>query len=290
MKKSTIIVHDGSYHTDDLFAVAALTLLLPPESVHIVRTRDKAAIEEGDYVVDVGGVYDEARHCFDHHQIEGAGVRENGIPYASFGLVWKFCGEKLCGSKEIVDVIDKKLAEPIDANDNGVSLAEYKFPDTQMYLLQDFLYAFRPTWKEETSLDSVFFELLETARKLIKREIKIATDEKEAEVFVRAAYEQSTDKRLIVLEKYWPWKDVIRAHTEPLFVVHPERSGNWCVQAVQDKPSSFINRKDFPAEWADKHDKELADISGVSDAIFCHKESFIAYARSREGAIALAKK
>lgn len=36
-------------------------------------------------VVDIGGVYDLETNHFDHHQIGGAGKRENGIPYAAIG-------------------------------------------------------------------------------------------------------------------------------------------------------------------------------------------------------------
>jgi uncharacterized UPF0160 family protein len=36
----------------------------------LVRTRDAAKLEECDIVVDVGGVYDPAKHRYDHHQVE----------------------------------------------------------------------------------------------------------------------------------------------------------------------------------------------------------------------------
>ena len=58
MTKYKIITHSGSYHADDVFAVATLTLLLGLNKVEIVRTRDRDTIETGDYVVDVGGEYD----------------------------------------------------------------------------------------------------------------------------------------------------------------------------------------------------------------------------------------
>lgn len=294
MKKTTIITHNGSYHADDLFAVAALSLFLSGEGqakdkVEIIRTRDADIIKGGDYVVDVGGIYDEAKFRFDHHQIGGAGTRDNGIPYASFGLVWKFCGEKLCDSKEIADSIDERLVAPIDANDSGVDIADFKFKGVSPYLIQDFFYAFRPTWKEDSSIDAVFVELVELAKALLAREIKRAVDRKEAEVFVEKAYEDSEDKRLIVLDQYWPWRDVILNYEEPLFIVFKERGDNWCARAVPENDESFSNRKDFPLEWAGKRGKELADITGVPDAIFCHNKLFTAYAGSKEGAIELAK-
>ena len=51
----------------------------------------------------------------------------------------------------------------------------------------------------------------------------------------------------------------------------------------------FLRRKYFPESWAGKRDSELAGITGVLDAVFCHNHRFIAVAGSKEGAFALAK-
>ena len=47
-------------------------------------------------------------------------------------------------------------------------------------------------------------------------------------------------------------------------------------------------RKPFPDSWAGLKDEELARVSGVSDAKFCHKECFIAVTETQEGAESLA--
>lgn len=124
MSKIRAVVHNGKYHADDVFAMAALKILLDPEELIIIRTRDPKIIDEADYVADVGGIYDPKKRRFDHHMREGAGVRENGIPYASFGLVWKEYGEKIAGSKQAAEYIDRKLVQPIDGPDNGVELID----------------------------------------------------------------------------------------------------------------------------------------------------------------------
>ena len=85
------------------------------ETFEIIRTRDEEAISNADYVFDVGGIYDEDKNRFDHHQKDGAGKRENGIEYASFGLVWRKFGIKLCVDTKVVDLVDKILVAPIDA-------------------------------------------------------------------------------------------------------------------------------------------------------------------------------
>src|SRR3990167_4593464 len=115
----TLVTHNGSFHTDDVFAAAALILYLektnndfsaqggPASGWEVIRTRNPKIIEEGDYVFDVGEVYNEKNNRFDHHQPGGAGKRQNGIEYSSFGLVWKKFGVEICESERVADLIDR---------------------------------------------------------------------------------------------------------------------------------------------------------------------------------------
>ena len=101
-KKIKIVTHSSGFHTDDVFAVATLLIMLGENAdVEIIRSRDMEVIKTGDYVVDVGGVHDPVTNRFDHHQAGGAGKRENDIPYASFGLVAisELCRTKTCLEK-----------------------------------------------------------------------------------------------------------------------------------------------------------------------------------------------
>ena len=65
---------------------------------------------------------------------------------------------------------------------------------------------------------------------------------------------------------------------------------NWRVLAVRKRAESFENKKNLPRSWAGLRDKELQKITGVKDAVFCHRNLFMAVAKSKEGAIALARK
>lgn len=290
-KKIKIITHSGSYHADDILAVATLGHIHGGlDKIEIIRSRDPEIISGGDYVVDVGGVYDSKTKRFDHHQPEGAGSRENGIPYASFGLVWKEFGEKICGSEKIADTIDRKLAAPIDAEDNGVAIAKFVLPGVATYRFQEFMHSFEPTWKEkDVSIDDIFSMLVKIGYELIEREIKMARHEIEAESLVLKAYEDSEDKRIIVLDLDYPWGKALSLKPEPIYVVYPKRE-IWHVKAVRNNPATFENRKSLPAEWAGKRNEEFALISNVPDAIFCHVKLFTCTSKSRAGAIALAKK
>ena len=103
-----IVTHNAKFHTDDVFAIATLLILYP--EAEIIRTRDEAILKSADIVVDVGQVHDAEKNRFDHHQVGGAGKRENGIQYASFGLVWKKFGEEISGSREVAEKIDEAIS------------------------------------------------------------------------------------------------------------------------------------------------------------------------------------
>lgn len=289
----TIVTHNGPYHCDDVFAVATVCLFLGEDTpVEITRTRDQNVIENGDFVLDVGGYYNEEERVFDHHQDGGGGKRKNGVPYASFGLVWKKYGAEICKDEEIAERLDRKLVQFIDAEDNGVKVSKNIFEGVNVYSVFDYFISFSPTWNEkDTDVDYVFKECVDMAVNLLKREIKIARDMKKAEVVVRDCYDKSEDKRIIVLDKYYPWKEVIVKFPEPLFIVYPSFKGDsWHAQTVPVENDIFKSRKTFPESWAGKRDAELVEISGVKDAVFCHNKFFLVVARSKEGAIILAKK
>lgn len=290
--KKKLVTHDGTFHTDDVFACATLSLVLEKngESFEIIRTRNEEKIKEGDFVFDVGGVNDEATNRFDHHQPGGAGTRSNGIHYASFGLVWKKFGKDLASPERVWELIDKHLVSPIDAGDNGQEIFDSKHEITP-YLLQDTIGVFRRTWKEEPRKnDEYFLKAVKWAKEILVREIICTEDLVEAEALVLADYQKAKDKRIIVLDKNYPFESVLSAFSEPLFVIAERPDGLWKAQAIRDDTNTFKNRKNFPKSWAGLRNQELATVSGVEDAVFCHRGLFMAVAGSREGAIAMAER
>lgn len=291
-KALKIITHNGGFHADDAFAVATLLLYLKGRAT-VTRTRNPQIIAAGDFVVDVGGEYDEARNRFDHHQPGGAGVCINGIPYAAFGLVWKKFGTHIAGSAEAASRIDTLLIQPIDAFDNGVQLGIYDRAPTSPYLIQNIMFALEPAWNEhQRSLDQGFTEACTLAQKILEREIIHIRAELEGEGLVLVAYERAPDKRLIVLDAPYEWESVLAQKAEPLFVITPERGGSttWRAHTVRTDLRSFVSRRPFPPAWAGKTGAQLAAVSGVPDALFCHNKLFTVSARTKEGAVALARK
>jgi len=284
-----IVTHNARFHADDVFAAATILEVYP--QAKFVRTRDEKTISAADVVLDVGGIYDSTTLRFDHHQIGGAGKRVNDIPYATFGLVWKKYGEKISDNKAVADAVDTKLVQVIDAMDNGIDISESKIKGLYPYTFQTIVGSFSPTWKEDPSTyDVSFIELVHFAQKILRREIIQTRDFLEAEKFVNAAYESAEDKRIITIDNNYPWQSVLMSFPEPLYVVRPNvQTADWKVESVMVKPMNYEIRKKMPESWAGKKDQELADVSGVSDATFCHNNRFLAVARSKDGALKLAK-
>jgi len=285
-----IITHSGTFHLDELLAIAALTLLLGDRPYEIIRTRDMAVIATGDYVVDVGGVYDPLQNRFDHHQEGGAGARNN-VPYSSFGLVWKTYGEQLCGGKEVAERIERHMVYPVDMADNGVPVYQTTSAHIHPYLLHHFVHAYRPTWKEGDKYDEYFADILPCLRGLLAREIVVAQDTLLGTALVREIYMQATDRRIIIIpEPQYPWMEELMRYGEPIFVVKPKPDNSaWSVEGVRNDVDSFKVRKQFPETWRGKINEELQKITGVADALFCHNAGFIAVAQSEAGARQLAQ-
>ncbi|MDE1988259.1 MAG: MYG1 family protein, partial [Patescibacteria group bacterium] len=221
----------------------------------------------------------------------GAGIRENSIPYASFGLVWKKYGVFVCGSEEVARIIEKKIVEPTDAEDNGVSIIKPIFEEIYPYSYFRVIRSLNPTWKERgKDRDELFVKAAESAKAILLREIEITKHFIEGKKFVEKAYDDAEDKRLIILDNEYSWKEVLSKRKEPLFVIEPNfEEGQWRIVAMRDDAHSFKNRKDMPESWGGKRGEELALETGVQDAVFCHNHLFIAAARSKDGAIKMAK-
>lgn len=291
-KKYTIAVHDGRFHADDIFACAVLSLV-HKGNISITRTREKEIIAKADYILDVGGVYDHTRKMYDHHQTEGAGVRDNGIPYATFGLIWKHYGGMLTQMNEVFLGIDRKLAQPVDAGDNGITTYDTRFENLFPYTIQDVFATRAPSWNEdeEIDLDTEFNNLVTFASDLLKREIEKAENNEQAKIHIKEDYENSPRKELIILSDRYPFEGILPVYPEPLIVVYKGRNGLWRAEGVPVKPNEFFNRRQyFPKEWSGLRDEALVAATGVKGALFCHRDVFMCVGKTKEDVLALANK
>jgi uncharacterized UPF0160 family protein len=87
-----------------------------------------------------------------------------------------------------------------------------------------------------------------------------------------------------------PWTQVVRKEMPKiLFVIsHSLAEQRYMLHTVPISAESFKARADLPEAWAGLRDAELAAVTGVPDASFCHNGRFIAAVKSYEGARAMA--
>lgn len=288
-----IATHNGPFHADEVLAVAVLLALSPKASVSkVVRTRDPKLLEAADVVVDVGGVYNPATLRFDHHQKGGAGEREsNTIKYSAAGLVWKEFGTAFCqGNATVANMVDAEFISAVCALDNGQGSRSLT-DNLDHVTFSDTISAFNPTWLEESddlAFTSAFEAAVFWARNYLDRAVAQAKARAAAVNALDGAISEAADSRVIVLNRFMPVMDDLVAKSDTaLYLVFPQAS-DWLVQCVPPSPGSFAQRKPLPAAWAGLRGSDLADVTGVTDAVFCHNGRFIGGASSREGAVALA--
>lgn len=291
MTEITIATHNGNFHADDVFSIAALKAIFP--TFKLIRTRNLEIIGKADIVIDVGGEYDTDTGRFDHHQRGGAGERENGIPYSSFGLVWQKYGLDLCqGDQKVADSVDEGLVSTIDAIDCGYTEGVTKGGANgiiQGISLSQTISMFNPTWQEDADFDACFDEAVNFASRVLTRFIASSNGGISAKAIVAKAIEQAEDPRVIVLEKYTPWKKTVHAlSAQALYMVYPSGTGPWRIQTVPVEPGSFDDKKPLPAAWAGLSDQPLQELIGIEDALFCHNGLFIAGAESFESVMEMA--
>ncbi len=285
-----IATHDGSFHADEVFAIAALMLL--DEPIEVLRTRDRETLERADLRVDVGFQYDPQTGDFDHHQRGFDEVRPNGVRYASFGLIWRAFGARVCdGEQEVADAVDAGLVQGVDANDTGQQITDSLIEGVYALSVNGVIGGFNARWDETLAPEQErlrFDEAVDLARGILAREVLSAASSRRSARIVQEAIAAATDPRLVEFPINAPWKQVLVPEApEALFVIYPKRQG-FGVEAVPRELGSFENRRDLPAEWAGREGADLVAVTGVPDALFCHVKRFLVVASSREGAEQLA--
>jgi len=280
-----VATHDGSFHADEVFAIAALGLLGEP--VEVIRTRDREAVARADLRVDVGFRDDARTGDFDHHQREFDAVRDNGVRFASFGLIWRAFGTRVCeGDGEVAAAVDASLVQAVDANDTGQQLTRSLIDGVRPMTANAIVGGFNARWDETLSGEQErarFDAAVALARGILERELASAASGRRAQQIVRSAITAATDPRVVELPVNAPWKLVLVPEApDALFVIYPKRQG-FGLEAVPRELGSFENRRDLPAAWGGREGADLVAVTGVQDALFCHAKRFLAVARSREG-------
>jgi Uncharacterized conserved protein related to MYG1 family len=260
--------HSGKFHADDVFS-SALLLYLNPQ---ITITRGNRVPEEYD-----GIVFDIGRGRYDHHQRDSR-VRENGVPYAAFGLLWEELGSGILG-ETLAQRFDEEFVQPLDNNDNTGEKNE----------LATLIGNFNPVWDETEAADGVteeerdrglsvgFLRAVQVAgmvleNKFARYRADARADEKIDQVLAMQET-QGGDARILVLPEFVPCQKRLK-ETDTAFVIFPSNRGGYCIQP-QKKPDSMNYKCSFPKQWLGLENEELQAATGLASAGFCHKGGFL---------------
>lgn len=258
--------HAGKFHADDVFSAALLRYLNP--AITFRRGYEVPADFTG-IVFDIGG------GPFDHHQ-KGSPVRDNGVPYASFGLLWRQVGEELLGKRD-AKRFDEGFIQPLDQDDNtgcGNQIASI-------------IGAYNPLWDEVRDENECFAEAVDFALGVLQKKFAVFFAVQRACDEVSAALARAKDG-IVVMDRYAPWKQRL-IPSRANFVIFPSQRGGYCAQTIPRAFGTQELRVPFPEPWAGAPEEDLPGLSGIETLRFCHTGRFMVTTGTLADAVAACK-
>jgi len=267
-----LISHDGTFHADDIFATAILKTIFT--DINVVRTRDLHDVTESDIVYDVGLEYDGLTR-FDHHQNDETLIRENGIPYSSFGLIWRKFGLDYIKKFDYADEadtetlekvhqkVDESIVQPIDADDNG--FFTYFPSEYPTYSLSQVIANYNLDDASSDNQTFRFFKAVSLAKSIMAKQLLRDFNKVKDTIIVHQFIENQDGSDVLELPKYYNWMDAVKG-TDIKYVIFKASDG-FRVRSVEAKYNF------------DSNEVELND-----NIIFCHKSGFLAGTKTIQSA------
>lgn len=222
-------------------------------------------------------------------------MRENGIQYAAFGLVWKEYGARLCSNiQDVADEVDRMLVQAVDGPDNGQELYlpsdQYDVAPVTVGTL--FALFEQHGTDEPVGLQDDFADAVIVAKQFIVLSVRKAHARVEKQKRAGQIFAQAEDKRIMISEDY-VGRNYFARYQEALCAVSPrtgDPAGEWGIGIVPLDANSMRGRIQFPQPWWGLRGQELQDVSGIAGAKFVHHSGdFMAVANSRKAAIEMAQ-
>ncbi len=304
IKKTIFVTHNSVFHADEAMATAILIGVFGDQEV--VRTNDPSEYENNDEAI----IYDIGFGKYDHHQEGGNGTRDNGVPYAACGLIWNEYADiyikNITSSmnlhfddedyNRIAKIVDSKIIEGIDANDNGyhpdpVSSINY-------YNISNIVSSFNNISRyggaeNDFAQHLLFNKAVEFCFSVLHGMVIKVADSINSEKELQDRINKKRNKHILVLNEYIPWiRYVVENDKDAWYVIFPSsrNKGEWNMQAVPVAVDTFEQRHPVPKSWWGGNKKTLPAITGVKTASFCHRSSgFLTAAGNRKDILALAR-
>lgn len=320
-----IATHDGSFHADETLACAIISYIY--ERSEVIRSRDPHMLETADIIIDVSGINDE-KH-FDHHSNEFNLSRDNGINYATAGLMWlKFGDEYLRKialdyftleqrneiTKEIYQAakerIDREIMYGVDLNDNG-QLNTYlndqiKVANEGEQRVMDELnefYRYTPDIPYLVAMqnlpnvsgaeqDKNFMTTVKILKTLL---INAAINALYTEIGIAKVLSVYDGGSILIMHEKLPWTQAVLANFDKfancMLAVYPDRKRGWRVQSLPySLAERFRNKLTAPKAWRGLDFEQLDQVTGLTGTIFVHRAGFTGGAMDFDTNLAMARK
>lgn len=278
MRTKSFGTHDGSFHADEVTACALLLVFDLIDFNSIVRSRDPTILQSCEYVCDVGGVYDPVKKRFDHHQVSYAGN------LSSAGMVLMYLKEIGVISEDLYNYFNNSVVIGVDAVDNGKESPKIGYCSFSSVIQN---YSPIKYGAEKEVITKAFLEAVNfTVGHFQRLRDRFVYMQSCKQYIAKMMKKQST---YLIFDRSMPWLDSffsLHGESHPaLFIIMP--TGNhWKLRTIpftRDTPMSI--RHPLPESWAGLMDAELQRASGISGAIFCHKNRFISIWETQEDAM-----
>lgn len=260
MNIGTLYVHAGKFHADDVLTAALCQLAFGNcEVKRVMEVTSEMRNDESAIIADIGyGKYD-------HHQPD-CERRSDGTPYAACGLVFRDIWQYLFPNEYFARRFMVQYIRPIELHDNGIKQNPLSIAINSYVPLKD---------SSPENMDACFLKAVEFMKSVVRNEVERVYAQESAFTLIMEYYENSSDKNIVVLDKYIPAIERL-IPTQAKYLLFPSNRGGWNLQTVPKAVGEYGNKEDLPVEWI----KEKPQ--GCS---FVHKDLFLAAFDSKEEAL-----
>ena len=288
-KYKEIIVHNGTFHADDVMCVAFMQYLFPDIVVRRLSLNElKDNCSPYTIVADIGyGKYD-------HHQ-SNTTLRKDGKKHASCGIIFE----------EFYEILfDGFVPNKFLAHISQIEDYDNKYPDAEEDYISKFVRLCNPEWNEDQSdlsMNKLFLKTVSTIRihfltpyialkELPENEYlffaneinRLSKKHEEAEMEAAKYFSVALASRnddIVLLPIRMPWYSFL-IPSKARFVINPSNRGGYHLQCIPIEIGSNIFKQLLPAEWL--------DITPLG-CTFVHQHLFIAAFDTEEHAILAAQ-
>jgi uncharacterized UPF0160 family protein len=254
--------HSTIFHADETFTTALFLTLNP--SFTYERSLD---IPDDPSII----VYDKGMGKYDHHQKDNE-VRENGVPYASFGKVWRDFSKYLMIDDRLMtkserEVVERKLVQVIDSSDNGKGRDDYSGYISLLNPIN------RPEKTNVEESNEMFKQAVTFAKSALGRHMDLSVEFGRQKELLTESLKDAKDGVLYLkghISAKDPMMHEILVENNIDLIIYPSLRGGYNVQQIPISQENLAGRLPFPEQWLGKPAKDLPE-----HITFCHPGNWL---------------